>query len=96
MEDPAPQACAVEGVDWQLVRLDAWRWQSHCAHCFGALRRARARCAVCREVERFDRRGIEPFELFTSEFGKNSLRIEEILLEFSRNPKNSGMVNILL
>ena len=33
-------------------------------------------------VDRFDRRGIEPLELFRSEFGQNSLRIEEILLEF--------------
>ena len=32
-------------------------------------------------VERFDRRGIEPFELFTSEFGQNSVKIEYILLE---------------
>ena len=45
-------------------------------------------------VERFDRRGIEPFELFTSEFGPNSLRIEEMLLEFIRNPKISGTFNI--
>ena len=45
-------------------------------------------------VERFDRRGIEPFELFASEFGQNSLRIDEILLEFIRNPKNSGFFNI--
>ena len=28
-------------------------------------------------VERFDRRPIEPFELFTSEFGQNSVRIQE-------------------
>ena len=32
-------------------------------------------------VERFDRRGTEPFELFRSEFGQNSVRIKEILLE---------------
>ena len=42
-------------------------------------------------VGRFDRRGIEPFELFTSEFGQHSVRKEEILcrilLEFIRNPK---------
>ena len=31
-------------------------------------------------VERFDRRGTEPFELFRSEFGQNSVRIKEILL----------------
>ena len=31
-------------------------------------------------VERFDRRGIEPFELFTSEFGQNSVKIQYILL----------------
>ena len=29
-------------------------------------------------VERFDRRGIEPFELFTSEFGQRCVRIQEI------------------
>jgi hypothetical protein len=40
--------------------------------------------------ERFDRRGTEPFELFRSEFGQNCIRIQEILLEFIRNPKNSG------
>ena len=35
-----------------------------------------------RAVERLDRRGIEPFELFTSEFGQNSFKIQYILLEF--------------
>ena len=40
-------------------------------------------------VERFDRRGIEPFELFTSEFGQNSVKIQYILLE---NLKNSGLI----
>ena len=35
-------------------------------------------------VERFDRRGIEPFELFTSEFGQNSVKIQYILLENSK------------
>ena len=29
-------------------------------------------------VERFDRRGTEPFELSRSEFGQNSVRIKEI------------------
>ena len=28
-------------------------------------------------VERFDRRPIEPFEFFTSEFGQNAVRIQE-------------------
>ena len=50
------------------------------------------------EVERFDRRVIEPFELFRSEFGQRCVRIQEFLLEFirndRRNPKNSGMFNI--
>ena len=32
---------------------------------------------VSLRVERFDRRPIEPFELFTSEFGQNSVRIQE-------------------
>ena len=31
-------------------------------------------------VERFDRRGTEPFELLIPEFGHNSVRIKEILL----------------
>ena len=31
-------------------------------------------------VERFDRRGTEPFELFTPEFGQNSVKIQCILL----------------
>ena len=43
---------------------------------------------VLASVERFDRRGTEPFELFRSEFGQNSARIEEILLEFIRNSEN--------
>ena len=43
--------------------------------------------AVLNLVERFDRRGIEPFELFTSEFGQDSVRILEILLDLIRNPK---------
>ena len=33
---------------------------------------------VSARVERFDRRPIEPFELFISEFGQNSVRIQEI------------------
>ena len=32
-------------------------------------------------VERFDRRGTEPFELFRSEFGQNSFKIQEFSLE---------------
>ena len=40
--------------------------------------------AVPRLDEGFDRRGIEPFELFTSEFGQRCVRIQEILLEFIR------------
>ena len=36
-----------------------------------------ARARVGSRVERFDRRPIEPFELFTSEFGQNSVRIQE-------------------
>ena len=32
-------------------------------------------------VERFDRRGIEPFELFTWEFGQNYVKFQRILLE---------------
>ena len=32
---------------------------------------------VWARAERFDRRPIEPFELFTSEFGQNSVRIQE-------------------
>ena len=35
------------------------------------------RSVVDNRVERFDRRPIEPFELFTSEFGQNSVRIQE-------------------
>ena len=35
-------------------------------------------------VERFDRRGIEPFELFTTEFGQNSFKIQYIFLENSK------------
>ena len=46
---------------------------------------------VLPRVERFDRRGIEPFELFTSEFGQNFVKIQYILLD---NSKNSGCFNI--
>jgi len=41
-------------------------------------------------VERFDRRGTEPFELFRSEFGQNSFRIKEILLEFIQSSEKSS------
>ena len=46
----------------------------------GALGRraiASAELPIQVRVERFDRRPIEPFELFTSEFGQNSVRIQE-------------------
>ncbi len=36
---------------------------------------------VLRWVERFDRRGTEPFELFRSEFGQNSFK--KLIQEFS-------------
>ena len=50
-------------------------------------------CLSLTLVERFDRRGIEPFELFRPEFGQIFLRIEEILLELMRifKSKISGM-----
>ena len=38
---------------------------------------SRSAFSVWTWVERFDRRPIEPFELFTSEFGQNSVRIQE-------------------
>ena len=40
-----------------------------------AVRRVRPR------VERFDRRGTEPFELFRSEFGQNPFKVQEFSLE---------------
>ena len=40
---------------------------------------------VPHRVERFDRRPIEPFELFTSEFGQNSVRIQENSSRIFRN-----------
>ena len=43
-------------------------------------------------VERFDRRGIEPFELFTSEFGQNSFKNSGI---FARKFKISEMFNMI-
>ena len=50
----------------------------------GTPRRSRAaRRRRRRFVERFDRRGIEPFELFISEFGQNSFKIQELSLENS-------------
>ena len=39
-------------------------------------------------VERFGRRGTEPNELFRSEFGQNSFKIEEFSLENSKNSEN--------
>ena len=42
-------------------------------------------------AERFDRRGTEPFELFRSEFGQNSFKIQEFSLE---NSKCSEIFNI--
>ena len=44
--------------------------------CYFSEMHAASRSAADR-VERFDRRPIEPFELFTSEFGQNSVRIQE-------------------
>ena len=45
-------------------------------------------------VERFDRRGIESmgFELYTSEFGQNSIKIQCILLE---NSKKFRILNLI-
>ena len=43
----------------------------------GEQQEAAAQDRVQVRVERFDRRPIEPFELFTSEFGQNSVRIQE-------------------
>ena len=40
---------------------------------------AAVRGVVLRLVESFGSRGTEPFELFRSEFGQNSVRIKEIL-----------------
>ena len=39
-------------------------------------------------VERLDRRGTEPFELFRSEFGQNSFKIQEFSLENSKISEN--------
>ena len=47
-------------------------------------------------VERFDRRGIEPFELFTSEFGQNSFKIQEFSLENSKISEKIFNFNIFL
>ena len=46
-----------------------------------AVPRGVSRAPVADWVERFDRRGTEPFELFTSEFDQNSVKIQYILLE---------------
>ena len=43
-------------------------------------------------VERFERRGTEPFELWRWEFGQHCVRIQEILLKFIRNPKISRIM----
>jgi hypothetical protein len=44
----------------------------------------RLRQAAHLRVERFDRRPIEPFELFTAEFGQNYVRIQENSSKFFR------------
>ena len=53
----------------------------------GALAGAAAAAAAQRVralVERFDKRGTEPFELFRSEFGQHSVKIHEFSLENSK------------
>ena len=45
-------------------------------------------------VERFDRRGTEPFELFRSEFGQRCVRIQGIFARIHQKFKKSGMFNI--
>ena len=47
----------------------------------GKRRRGERPAPVPTYVERFDRRGTEPFELFKSEFGQNSVKIHCFLLE---------------
>ena len=56
-----------------------------------AARVAAAFSAAATYGERFERRGIEPFELFRSEFGQNSCKFQERSPE---NQKNSGNFNI--
>ena len=60
------------------------------------LPRARRPRRQSRLVERFDRRGIEPFELYTSEFGQNSVTIQYIWLENSRGSGFSTSSNIIV
>ena len=59
-------------------------WAAQVAH-FSEGRR------VIAQVERFDRRGTEPFELFRPEFAQHSVKIQEFSLE---NSKISGNFNI--
>ena len=45
-------------------------------------------------VERFDRRGTEPFELFRSEFGQNTCKIKEFYFSQKIQKIKSGNFNI--
>ena len=64
---------------WRGVRLGLRRRRVRAVLERGA---ALARRELRALVERFDRRGIEPFELFTSEFGQNSVKIQYIPRKF--------------
>ena len=51
--------------------------------------------AVRTSVERFGRRGTEPNELFRSELGQNSFKIQEFSLKKSKKIQNFGKINFI-
>ena len=69
---------------WRTLSRAERQLSEQTARLPGVADRVVLRCtpnAVLNLVERFDRRGIEPFELFKSEFGQQSVKIQCILLE---------------
>ena len=76
---------------WRTLSRAERQLSEQTARLPGVADRVVLRCtpnAVLNLVERFDRRGIEPFELFKSEFGQNSFKIQDVLLENSKSLEN--------
>ena len=73
-------ACVVPSDVCLVGSVSNWAADALCV----ALHCVDPRAEVLSQVERFDRRGTEPFELFTSEFVQNSCKIQEFSLENSK------------
>ena len=66
-----------------VVHLPRWKLRPYPLQRAGALR-----SPEWSWVERFGRRGTEPNELFRSDFGQNSFKIQKCSLENSKNSEN--------